>query len=346
MAIEIISTGRAVSGQRVSNRELAERIDTSDEWIRSHTGIGARYIADPGMAASDLGISASMEALKWAIEKGAVQEKTPEELALTLDLIIFNSTTADYYGCPPTACIVQHALGAKNAAAVDIQAACSGFIYGLESAAALLKADLRRKRALVVSAELLSRLTNWDDRSTCILFGDGAGVVLLEKTGAVDNSCAQDGRGILRTILGADGSGWESLIVYRGGSRNPWKKGEMVSEESSIRMDGHAVYNFAVRTITETIARMLKEENLSIEDIKLIVPHQANARIIEAAGKRLHIPEEKFYLNIEEYANTSSASIPIALDELNRSGALRKGDLVLTVGFGAGLTYGGNLIRW
>jgi 3-oxoacyl-[acyl-carrier-protein] synthase-3 len=342
MAIEIISTGRAVSGQRITNQELAERIDTSDEWIRSHTGIGARYIADPETAASDLGVSASMEALKWAIEKGAVREKTPEELALTLDLIVFNSTTADYYGCPPTACIIQHALGAKNAAAMDVQAACSGFIYGLESAAALLKADPRRKRALVVSAELLSRITNWDDRSTCVLFGDGAGVVLLEKT---PNNEAGD-RGILRTILGADGSGWESLIVYRGGSKNPWKKGETVNEGASIRMDGHAVYNFAVRIITETIARILKEENLSIEDITLVVPHQANARIIEAAGKRLHIPEKKFYLNIEEYANTSSASIPIALDELNRSGALRKGDLVLTVGFGAGLTYGGNLIRW
>jgi 3-oxoacyl-[acyl-carrier-protein] synthase-3 len=203
-----------------------------------------------------------------------------------------------------------------------------------------LNADPRRKRALVIGAEVLSKITNWEDRSSCVLFGDGAGAVLLEKT---ENT----GRGILRSILGADGSGAEHLIIRRGGSRSPWKKGEVVDEAAStVSMNGQAVYNFAVGIITETLARFIKEEGISVDDLAMIIPHQANARIIQTAGKRLKIPAEKIYMNIEEYANTSSASVPIALDELNRKGALKQGDLILMVGFGAGLTYGGNLIRW
>ncbi|MDR0323610.1 MAG: ketoacyl-ACP synthase III [Treponema sp.] len=340
MAIEIIGTGRAVPARKVTNDELAQRIDTSDEWIRSHTGIGSRHIADENTAASDLGAAAGLQALNWAVEQGAVTEKSAEELVLSLDLIIAGSTTHDFYGCPATSCIIQHILGAKNAAAMDIASACSGFIYSLETAAALLSADPRRKRALIVGTELLSRVTNWEDRSSCVLFGDGAGAVLIEKTAAAEKT------GLLRTVLGADGSGWEHLIIRRGGSREPWKTGEIVDTGGTVTMNGQAVYNFAVGIITETIAKIMKEENIGIDDIKRIIPHQANARIVQAAGKRLKIPEEKFYLNLEEYANTSSASIPIALDELNRCGAIKKGDLILTVGFGAGLTYGGNLIRW
>ena len=348
MAIEIIGTGRAVPDQKVTNDELAKRIDTNDEWIRSHTGIGSRHIAGEETAASDLGAAAALEALKWVVGQGVVTEKKPEELALTVDLIVAGSTTPDYYSCPATACIIQNILGAKNAAAMDISAGCSGFNYSLETAAALLNADPRRKRALVIGTEVLSRVTNWEDRSTCILFGDGAGAVLLEKT-APDTpgaSGAPGGRGLLRTILGADGSGWENLIVKRGGSRSPWKKGETVDGGGTVTMNGQAVYFFAVGIITDTVEKLMAEEGIGIDDLKCIVPHQANARIVQAAAKRLKIPEEKFYLNVEEYANTSSASIPIALDEMNRSGALKKGDLIITVGFGAGLTYGGNLIRW
>jgi 3-oxoacyl-[acyl-carrier-protein] synthase-3 len=275
-----------------------------------------------------------------AIETGAVAEKTPAELALTLDLLVVGSVTPDYYGCPATACVVQTILGAKKAAAMDVAVACSSFIYGMETATALLKTDPRRKRALVMGADILTKVTNWEDRSTCVLFGDGAGAVLLEKTDDTSE------RGVLRSILGADGSGGEQLIIPRGGTRSPWKKGEVVGTGATVYMNGQAVYNFAVGAMTETIARMMEEEHLGVDDIKYIVPHQANARIVQAAGKRLKIPAEKFYLNVEEYANTSSASVPIALDELNRSGALQKGDLVITVGFGAGLTYGGNLIRW
>jgi len=340
MAIEIIGTGRAVPALKVTNDELAKRIDTNDEWIRSHTGIGSRHIADEDTAASDLGSAAALEALKWAIEQNAVPEKNLKDLALTVDLIIVGTVTPDFYGCPATACIIQEILEAKNAAAMDISAGCSGFIYGLETAAALLNADPRRKRALFIGAEVLTKIANWEDRSSCVILGDGAGAVLLEKTGA------PAGRGLLRTILGADGSGWENLIVRRGGSREPWKTGEIIDNGGAMFMNGKAVYNFAVGILAEIITKIMEEEHISVEDIKYIVPHQANARIVQAASKRLKIPEEKFFLNIEEYANTSSASIPIALDELNRSGALKKGDLIITVGFGAGLTYGGSLIRW
>ncbi|MDR2073413.1 MAG: ketoacyl-ACP synthase III [Spirochaetaceae bacterium] len=350
MVIEIAGTGRAIPPERISNQDLAEQIDTSDEWIRSHTGIEARHIAPPHVSTSDLAVEAAWESLKFAVARAEVEEPGPEELARTLDLIVVGSTTQDYYGCPSTACLVQHRLGAQKAAAMDITAACSSFIYCLETAAALILADRRRKRALVIGAETLSRVANWNDRGTCVLFGDGAGAVLLEKRDYPEENSGGAGpgrsRGLLRTILGADGSGWEHLIIRRGGSREPWKSGETVDIPPHVEMNGHAVYNFAVKVITETMAQLMEEESLAIQDIARIVPHQANARIIQAAGKRLKIPEEKFYLNMGEYANTSAASIPIALDELNRSGQVQKGDLIITVGFGGGLTYGGNLIRW
>jgi 3-oxoacyl-[acyl-carrier-protein] synthase-3 len=318
-------------------------MDTTDEWIRSHTGIGARHIADTETATSDLALEAARNALSLAVERGA-GEKTPEELALTIDLILLATTTPDYNGCPPTACIVQEALGARNAAAMDLSAACSGFIYGLETAAALLNASPERKRALVIGAETLSRITDWEDRATCILFGDGAGAVLLEKTGAP--SAGPERRGLVRSLIGADGSGAGRLMIRRGGTRNPFKDGETLEKGPKIEMDGRAVYNFAVKAVAGAIETLLREEGLGIDAVRRIVPHQANARIVQAAGKRLGIPEEKFYLNIEEYANTSAASIPLALDELNRQGGLDRGDLVMTVGFGGGLTYGGNLIVW
>ncbi|MDR0402473.1 MAG: ketoacyl-ACP synthase III [Treponema sp.] len=347
MAVELIATGRAVPSRRVSNEDIAKTVDTSDEWIRSHTGIESRYIADDDAAVSDLAVEAARNALKMAVDRAEVGEKSPEELAETLDLIVLGTTTQDYYGCPATSCLVQNRLGAKKAAAMDVTVACSSFIYGLETAAALLSSDRRRRRALVIGAETLSRITDWTDRESCILFGDGAGAVLLEKReGAPAKRGISKDRGLVRTVLGADGSGWENLIIRRGGSRNPWKTGETVAINPHVEMNGRAVYNFAVRVITETIAALMEEESLTIQDIARIIPHQANARIVQAAGKRLGIPEEKFFLNIGKYANTSSASIPIALDELNRSEQLRRGDLVITVGFGAGLTYGGNLIVW
>jgi 3-oxoacyl-[acyl-carrier-protein] synthase-3 len=344
MAFEIIATGRAIPPQRITNADLAKKIDTSDEWIRSHTGIGARHIAGAGTACSDLALEAAKQALAMAVEQGTVAEKSIEELALTLDIIILGTVTPDYSGCPSTACIVQDKLGAKRAAAMDLSAGCTVFVYGLETAAGLLGISTGRKRALVIGAELLSGLVDWNDRSTCVLFGDGAGAALLEKTPAPSGGPGK--RGLLRTILGADGSGAENLIVRRGGSRSPYAIGEMVDIPPHLEMDGQAVYNFAVKAVTETISTLLSDEGITIDEVAWIVPHQANARIVQAAGKRLGIPEKKFFLNIEEYANTSAASIPIALDEMNRDGKLHRGDLILTVGFGGGLTYGGNLIIW
>jgi 3-oxoacyl-[acyl-carrier-protein] synthase-3 len=344
MAIEIISTGRAVPPKKVSNDDLAKKIDTSDEWIRSHTGIGNRHIADETVAASDLAVTAAKNALAMAAgytgEDPAEIEKTAAKEAENIDVIILATVTPDYYGTPSTACLVQDRIGARNAAAMDISAGCTGFVYGLETAAGLLSISTERKRALVIGAEVVTRITNWDDRGTCVLFGDGAGAVVIEKT-AVEN-----GGGLLKSLLFADGGGYQSLIIRRGGTRSPFKKGETVDVPACVEMNGQEVYNFAVKAITETTGALIKTANINVDDIAYIVPHQANARIVQAAAKRLRLPLEKFYLNIEEYANTSSASIPIALDEMNRNGQLKKGDLVLTVGFGGGLTYGGNIIKW
>ena len=333
MAYEIVATGRAVPPRRVTNDELAKDIDTSDEWIRSHTGIGSRYIAGEEVAASDLALEAARNAM--------AQLENPDPLAL--DMIIVATTTSDYYGSPSTACIVQEKLGAARAGAFDVSAACTGFIYSLEIAAGLLSTG-DRKRILVIGSEVLSKFVDWQDRSSCILFGDGAGAAILEKTSA---PCEGSGkRGLIRTILRSDGSGAEHIVFLRGGSRYPYMEGETIDIPIHVDINGQAVYNFAVKAITDTISEILFMEEISVDDVTWIVPHQANARIIQAAAKRLKIPEEKCFLNIEEFANTSAASIPIALDELNRSGRIKRGDLILTVGFGSGLTYGGNLIVW
>lgn len=344
MAVEIISTGRVLSSRRITNDDLAERLDTSDEWIRSHSGIGARHIADDGIASSDLALEASRNALSLAVEAGLVPETSVEDLAKTVDLIVLGTSTPDYLVCPSTACIVQDKLGASRAGALDVGAGCSGFVYALETAAGLLERDGGRKRALVIGAEVLSRFVDWSDRSLCILFGDGAGAVLIEKTGAPRDGPGK--RGLLRTVLGSDGSGAENLIVRNGGSRNAYRNGDIVDKAPCLEMNGRAVYAFAVKKSCEVLEQLLAEANITIDDVARIVPHQANARIIQAMAKRLGIPEEKFFMNIEDYANTSAASIPIALDELNRSGQIRRGDLLLLIGFGAGLTYGGSLIVW
>jgi 3-oxoacyl-[acyl-carrier-protein] synthase-3 len=338
MTFEILATGRAVPPNRVSNDDLARKIDTNDEWIHSHTGIRARHIAEESVATSDLALEAAQRVLEMAAERTG---ETVEALIMSLDLIVLATVTADYYGAPSTACVVQAKLGAKNAAALDINAGCSGFIYGLELARGYLGISPAYRRALVIGADLLSRVTNWKDRSTCVLFGDGAGAVLAEQS--VPGS---ERRGLVRSILKADGNGMESIINRRGGSRQPFKIGETVEIGSVLEMDGRAVYNFAVKAMTDVVEKLLAEEGIPIDGISRIVPHQANARIVQAAAKRLGIPEEKFFLNIDEYDNTSAASIPIALDELNRDGKIGKGDMLMTIGFGAGLTYGGNLIIW
>ena len=348
MAIEIIGTGRAVPSKRVSNDELATQVDTTDEWIRSHTGIGNRHIADEETASSDLAIEAAKNAL--ALASGYVgtdpaeRDKISSEAAKTIDIIVLSTATADFYGCPSTACIVQHKLGAAKAAAFDITVGCTGIVYGLEIAAGLLSMRAGRTRALVIGSDILTKVTDWSDRATCVLFGDGAGAVVLEKTSAPSEG--ENRRGIVNSLLFADGSGSESLVMRRGGTRYPYKKGEVIDKPIHIEMNGQEVYNFAVKAVTDTIDALMKAEGITVDDITMIIPHQANARIVQAARKRLRIPDEKIYLNIDEYANTSAASIPIALDEINRNGQLKKGDIILTIGFGGGLTYGGNVIIW
>ena len=334
MTIEVIGTGKAVPSHKVPNDELAARLDTSDEWIRSHTGIGSRYFVDDEMC-SDLATTASREALAMALPG-----LSPEDAALTLDMIVLATATGDYYGCPSTACIVQNKLGAKKAGAMDVAAGCTGFIYALEIAAGLLMINPNRKRALVIGAETLSKYLNWNDRSSCVLFGDGAGAVVIEKTRATRK------QGLLQSTLSADGSEAELIIFKGGGSREPFKAGEIPERPIQIEINGQAVYSFAVKAMIETIEKLLSLEGISINDIDWIVPHQANSRIIQTAAKKLKIQKEKIFLNIEEYANTSAASIPIALDELNRYGKLKRGNLIMIIGFGGGLTYGGNIIRW
>ncbi|HHU37333.1 MAG TPA: ketoacyl-ACP synthase III [Treponema sp.] len=336
MAFEIIATGHYVPSRRVTNDDLAQTIDTSDEWIRSHTGIGSRHIASEDQATSDLAVEAALNALEQLAPGKAM------EAAKTIDLIVVGTSSPDYYGFPSVACIVQEKLKIENAGAFDVVAACSGFVYSLDAAAGMLRGN--RKRALVIGADLLTKITDWSDRGTCVLFGDAAGAAILEKTDAPEEGPGK--RGLIRTVLGSEGSGASELLCARGGTRDPFKAGETLDKPIHIYMNGQAVYNFAVRAFTDTIERLLEEEGITFKDVKKIVPHQANMRIIRAAARRLKISEDKFFMNIEKYANTSNATIPVALDEYARSGDLNRGDLIMTVGFGGGLTYAGNLIVW
>ena len=348
MAIEIIGTGRALPSQRVSNDDLAARIDTSDEWIRSHTGIGSRYIADDQTFTSDLAARAANNALAlvggYSGDDPEERDRVAAEEVKSIGAIVVGTATPDYCGTPSTACIVQHKLGATKAWAQDVGAACTGFICAMETAAGLLTLSKTYKRVLAIGAEVLSKIVDWSDRGTCVLLGDGAGAVVLEKTCAPSEG--EGRRGLVRSALYADGSRSESLIVRRSGMRGRFMPGETVEKTPCLEMNGQEVYNFAVRAVTDTISELMQLEGIGVDDLAWIIPHQANARILQAAGKRLKIPAEKFYLNIEEYANTSAASIPIALDELSRGGKIARGDMIMTVGFGGGLTYGGNIIIW
>ena len=325
MSVMIRSTGVAIPQRRMENAELAAMVDTTDEWIRSHTGIRCRHIAADGELTSDLAAAAAA----MALERAGIS-------AREVDLLVLATATPDYLGFPSTACIVQRKIGADGCAALDVVAGCTGFIYALEVAAAMLEARGGRN-ALVIGAETLTRITDWKDRSTCVLFGDGAGAAVLSRI-------EEGGRGVLKTILGAEGSGAGDLYLVQSPREKGFERSEPIVP--SIAMNGQNVYNFAVKTISVLVGRLLHASVYKLEDFAWIVPHQANARIVQAAAKRLGAPEERFYLNLEEYANTSSASIPIALHEMTEKGLLKKGDLVMLIGFGSGLTYGAAAIRW
>jgi 3-oxoacyl-[acyl-carrier-protein] synthase-3 len=325
MSVLVRSLGVHIPERRITNEELGTMVDTTDEWIRSHTGIGARHIATDGVQTSDLGADAARKALA---EAGI----SPKDL----DFIVVATATPDFLGFPSTACILQDKIGAHGSAAFDIVAGCTGFIYALEIASSMLEAR-KGRHALVVGAETLSRVTDWTDRSSCVLFGDGAGAAVLSRI-------EEGGRGILKTILGADGGGAGDLVLQQAPRLTSFERSP--PQTPRIEMNGKAVYNFAVKSITVLIERMLHTSMYHLGDFTWIVPHQANARIVQAAAKRLGIPEERFFMNMEEYANTSAASIPIALDEMLGKGLLKRGDLLMLVGFGAGLTYGATIIRW
>ncbi len=325
MSVVIRSIGTHIPEKRMTNEELSGIVDTTDEWIVSHTGIKNRHFASDGVLTSDMAADAAKKALERA--HVGVHE---------IDLIIVATATPDYFGFPATACIVQDKIGAHGCAAFDITAGCTGFIYALDVASSMLEAK-KGRNALVIGAEALSRVTDWNDRSTCVLFGDGAGAAVLSRI-------EESGRGILKTILGADGGGAKDLILIQPERAKTF--GAETPANPVIAMNGKNVYNFAVKSITVLIERVMHAAVYRLDDFSWIVPHQANARIVQSAGKRFGIPESKFFLNLDEYANTSAASIPIALAEMSEKGLLKSNDLIMLLGFGAGLTYGATIIRW
>lgn len=321
----VVGWGKYVPGRVLTNDELSRMVDTSDEWIRTRTGIRERHVAEDGETTASTAIQAARQALE-------VAGLRPTQL----DLIIVATVTPDYF-FPAAACLVQDALGATHAAAFDLSAGCSGFVYGLSIAAHLVSAGVYRT-ALVIGAETLSRITDWTDRDTCVLFGDGAGAVLLQ--------AGEDEGGVLATTLGADGSGGDLLRLPAGGSRNPASHQTVAEGLHFIQMKGREVFRFAVRVMPAATQQVLEMAGLSLADLNLLIPHQANQRIIEAAARALDLPAEAVYSNLERYGNTSAASIPIALSEAVEEGRIQPGDLVVCVGFGAGLTWGAAAIRW
>jgi len=324
----IVGTGSTTPKRILTNKELANIVDTSDEWIMRRTGIKERRISSDGQGegTSDLATSASLKAL----EMGGI----PAE---TLDMIVVGTVTPDRQ-FPSAACFVQKALKASKAVAFDVSAGCSGFLYALSVAGNAISTG-SCKNALVIGAERLSTITNWKDRSTCVLLGDGAGAVVLTPT--------TDHDGILSTHLGSDGSYWNLLYAS---SEETYEIPEILAIAEGkpfyIKMEGNRLFKKAVSCLADIAVSALEHHDLSGSDIKLMVPHQANLRIIQAVAEKLSIPMDKVYTNIHKYGNTSSASIPIALDEANREGLLNAGDYVLLVTFGAGLTWGATVVKW
>ena len=325
MNARFLGIGAAIPDKVITNRDLENMVDTSDEWIRSRTGIAERRVVGEDCSTSDLGTEACLAAISAA-------GITPEEI----DLIIACTSSPDMI-FPSTACMIQGKLGIPSCAAFDVMAVCTGFIYALSVADAMIRTD-RYRKVLVVGADAFSKLIDWTDRNTCILFGDGAGAAVLEPS--------NDGGGILNSYLKADGSGWDQLYIPAGGTAMPATADTVQNKMHSVRMRGSEVFKFAVRAIPEACTQVLHGTDLSLDDVDFIIPHQANQRIIVSAAKKLGFPIAKMPSNLDRLGNTSTASIPILLDEMWRSGALQPGQLLITVGFGAGLTWGANLIRW
>ena len=320
MKAVITGVGSCTPPKVVTNEDLSKMVETSDEWIRTRTGIQERRVTDDKTSTSDLAFTAAERALASA-------KLPPEEL----DLIIVGTTSPDYL-FPSVGCILQARLKAAKAAAFDVSAACSGFNFALTVGASFIE-NGTYKKMLVIGADTLTKYLNWEDRGTSILFGDGAGAVVLE---------AREGdAGVLASWLKAEGNLGHLLTMPGGGSRDPEQRNGRF-----ITMDGKEVFKFAVRVLEESIAKVLNQANLSIDDVNLLIPHQANSRIINHVVKKMGLPKEKVYVNLQKYGNTSAASIPLALDEALADGKIKKGDIIVLSGFGAGLTCGANVIKW
>ena len=322
---QIIGTGSYLPQKVLTNADLEKLVDTTDEWITTRTGIKERRIADEKEASSDL----AFHAANFALQMAGI---APEEI----DLIIVATLSPDMT-FPSTACLVQAMLGAKKAFAFDLSAACSGFVYALSVADQFLKSG-KYRYALVVGSEVISRVLDWMDRSTCVIFGDGAGAVILKGVNAK--------KGILSTHLHSDGQFWDLLYIPGGGSRLPISEKVIANRMHFLKMKGSETFKIAVRNLEEVAWEALNDLQLSVEDIAFMVPHQANIRIIKALTERLKFPEERVVINIDRCGNTSAASIPIALDEVVRSGRVKEGDYLLFIAFGAGLTWGASIIKW
>ncbi len=323
--VGILGTGSYVPDKILTNKELEKMVDTSDEWIKTRTGIKERRILDNDKATSYMTTRAAQDAMKDAGVK-------PEEI----DFIIVATITPDM-GLPSTACITQRELGCKNSAAVDLEAACSGFLYGLSIAYSYIKSDLYKK-ILLIGADTMSKITDMTDRNTCVLFGDGAGAVVV---GEVSSD-----KGIKAINLGADGNGAEFLMQPAGGSKMPASKETVEKRLHYVKMEGNGVFKFAVKIMNKASRDVIKKAGLELSDIDYLVPHQANIRIINAARKRLKLEKNKVYINLDKYGNMSSASIPVALDEAVKNNKIKNGDNVILVGFGGGLTWGSCLVKW
>jgi len=324
MGSKIIGLGMYAPPKALTNDELEKMVDTSDSWIMERTGIKLRRIAEPRTACSDLCLEASRRALADA-------GVSPSEI----DIIVVGTCTPDM-PLPSTACFLQMKLGAARAFALDVNAACSGFLYSLTTADAMIRAG-RGKKALVVGGEIISSVTDYTDRNTCILFGDGAGAAVLSE--------CPDGEGVLSCHLHSDGNLWELIYAPGGGTVHPYGPEVAENRMHAIRLAGNETFKQAVTRMVEVSLEALQHNNADISDIALYVPHQANMRIINAVGKRLGVPEDKVFVNLERYGNTSAASIPIALAEAREQGRFAKGDLVLLASFGAGLTWGAAMLR-
>ena len=321
----IVGMGRYVPARVVTNAELAPTIDSTDEWIRSHTGIQERRIAAPEEASSDLAFGAATEALA-AAGVGASD----------LDLIIVGTATPDT-SFPNVSCLLQERLGARTVGCLDVSSACSSFVYALSAAHGAIMSD-QAETVLVVGADTLSRITNWRDRSTCVLFGDAAGAAVVRP--------AKAGSGFLSFVLGGNGEGRHHLHMRAGGSRSPASLETVERGEHFLAMNGTEVYKFAVQQMPKAVGEALRRAHLTADDVDFVIPHQANLRIIDSVAVRLGVPKEKFFVNVQRYGNTSSASIPVALYEAVEAGRVRPGDLGVMVAFGAGYTWGACTIRW